>query len=265
MTDSMSVGLVLGAGGTTGSAFIRAALAELQEHTGFRAEVASTIIGTSAGAFTSSALDDMPAGVSADTIDALGQLTNAGAWSSRLADPLAAGARRLGGRLVARLSPTNRPSPGWDVRPAPHHRAARIITARKPWGSRVAHHLAGHADPTAVVLASAAIPFVTPAVRLGDGTHVDGAVWSPTNADLVSVQDHDALVVIAAMVPASGGSFFGRLHRVLLRRELRAWVASGKPVVVVAPTGAERANRKERDEFASAGTAAVIRLLAGAR
>lgn len=137
-----------------------------------------------------------------------------------------------------------------------------MVTVTHRTGTRVVWDLPNATDPDAVVRASAAVPGINRPVEIEGISHVDGAVYSAANVDAVAVADHDAIIVIAPMIPRHGGPIVGRLHRAQLRRELGPWHTEGKPTVVIMPDKAEHEFRRDRHSFEGAGARAVERLVA---
>ncbi|MFN3219066.1 MAG: patatin-like phospholipase family protein [Acidimicrobiales bacterium] len=249
----MRVGLVVGAGGTAGGFFIRAAFGALRDEAGWDPATATSIVGTSAGAINAAHLAADATTGAATGLDGLAALAEAlippGLGSvDRVVSPL----RRIGGRLLALVGPTGRHAPGYDVAAGPFHTGLRVVSVAHRAGTRRVALLRAADDPAAEMYASAAVPGYAAPVEIDGRLHIDGAVHSPTNADLISPDDHDALVVIAAMVPLDGGSVVQRSHRSLLAGELGPWARTTKPVVVIAPTAAELAQRDDHDAFGAA-------------
>ena len=246
----MTVVLVLGAGGSDGGRFIDGALAELAASSGFEATHSSVIVGTSIGAVRAAAVGS--AVRAPTTVTEATRLLAGPRPTSTTADRMARRLRLLLGRAASRLVPANRPPPGWPTPPAPHHRGAMVLSVDLDLARRTLHRLAESADPASAVRASAAVPFVAGPVVLDGRRHGDGALWSPTSADVAAQFDPTLVIVIAPMVPRSGGSLLGRLHRRQLRGELGELPASTSVLVVCPEPGPRRRSRTE-----SAGRAAV--------
>jgi hypothetical protein len=81
--------------------------------------------------------------------------------------------------------------------------------------------------------------------------HVDGAIWSTTNADLVSPEDHDLLIVIAPMASRSGGGLLPRSHRAAVLAEVRSWRRAAKPVVLITPSAHAIERRNDHEAFST--------------
>ncbi len=258
----MRIGLIVGAGGTAGGFFIRGAFAALRDVAGWDPATAMSIVGTSAGAINTAhlAADARP---TTSGLDALGALAAAlGPPALRLDDRLVTPLRRLGGRSLAFAGPAGRHAPGYDVADGPFHPGLCVVSVERRSGQRRVSRLATATDPAAELYASAAVPGFAQPVEIDGGTFIDGAVHSPTNGDLIEPDDHDALIVIAPMVPLAGGSLVQRSHRSLLATELAPWVEAGKPAVVIAPTAAELADRDDHDAFGAAGRSRITDALA---
>ena len=200
------IALVLGAGGVPGGAYIRAAMAELEAITGWVPASATTVVGTSVGALNAARLPlpDMAPMPSA------AQLASLGGLGRRLPPPdssvltsVIARIRLAGGQVAARLAPAGSHPQDYDVAQAPYHPGVMAVSVQRRGGRRRIARLVEATSPEAELYASAAVPgYVSPVVVDGE-EHIDGAVWSSTNADLIGLDDHDGLVVIAPMPPSS--------------------------------------------------------------
>lgn len=265
MTGPPAIGLVLGAGGTPGGAFIRAGLAALAASTGYRPEMSATVIGTSVGALNAARIPAEPSTPPLAVADAVGDLAQRLAPTPRsLLDRLVPAPRQILGRLVGRLAPRGSHAPGYPVASPPYHPGVRVVSCRRSDGARRITPLDRAADPTAELYASAAVPAFAPPVLLDGTEHVDGAVWSTTNADLVGPDDHDVLIVIAPMVPGHGGSLVHRAHRSAMLAEVEPWVRAEKPVLILVPSEDALINRSETDAFAADARRQVQAALDGA-
>jgi NTE family protein len=237
-TSSGGIGLVLGAGGVTGEAFHLGALKALAELTGWDARSADVIVGTSVGSLVAAYLrggfgirdqiacwDDSELTEQGAHLAALmgppGHLPPRPAWR-RPWRPAATGlltrpwGRRIGvlggallpagqadgGPVIVRL-PGLYPGMQWPERPL------RVVAVRMSDGARVVF---GSPDAPTVsvpdaVLASCAIPgHLKPVVLGSPGTgYLDGALHSPTNADLLdNWPGLDHVIVSAPMTTAPG-------------------------------------------------------------
>lgn len=254
--EAGGVSLIVGAGGPTGGPFIWAALAAIEERTGWVPSSATKIVGTSAGAFVAAALPEQTTPVDG-SIESLAGLANGEQFVPTFAVSAVGRIRRAARYPIARLAPTSKERAEYNTPGDPFHRGATAVTVSRS-GQRVEHHLHEVADAQAVVRASAAIPFVNGPIDIDGTLHVDGAVNSPTNADLAGTPE--LIVVIAPMIPASGGSIIDRSHRALLCTELAAPLRRSIPVVAVLPSPQAHSDRRNRDPFEREGRVAVNRL-----
>ena len=287
MATVMTIGLVLGAGGVVGNAYHAGVLAALAEATGWDPRDADLVVGTSAGSHTAATLragltaadhlaraTDLPlspdgAGLVAGAPGRLRLDGDAGLgprlpwqylpeapwllgpallrpgptrWGVVLAGLVPQGrssTREMGDRIRA-VHPDRWPeAPTWVV-------AYRTGDARRAVFGR---DDLGDVDLATAVEASSAVPGRFRPVRLDSGRYLDGAVHSPTNADLVAGLGFDLVVVSSPMSVAEGlldddDSFGARTRRwcaALLARELVPVVERGTAVLVVQPEGEELA------------------------
>lgn len=253
------VALVVGAGGPTGGPFIWSALHALEERTGWAPAMASTIVGTSAGAFVAARMGER-VDADRDAVDRLATLANAQTLRQGLRTRAAGRIRVVAGRLVAAIAPMSRPFAEYTVPEGPYHEGAAAVTVQRRSGRRYRHELREVADPTAVVRASAAIPGLNQPVEVNGVPHVDGAVHSANNVDLIDTDAHRVVVVVSPMIPATGGSLVSRFHRAQLRKELEPWTRDGRSAVVIMPSEAAHAERRDRERYEPEGARAVERL-----
>jgi NTE family protein len=273
-----SVALVLGAGGAVGAAYHAGVIAALHDAIGWDARDADLIVGTSAGSGIAASLRAglAPADHLARATD--GELSPEGA---ALLDPLATDLD-LGGRgawlplpasprlAAASVLRRGRPRPGlalagllprgtvdsgligdtvralhrdpWPV--APTWLCAVDLTS----GRRVVFGRDDiDADIGEAVQASSAVPSLFRPVKVGGAHYVDGAVHSPTSADLVAGLGYDLAVVVSPMtgVPSalnrSVRAPARAYHARLLRDEVAAVRDRGTRVVTIQPTAADLA------------------------
>jgi NTE family protein len=263
------VGLVLGGGGLTGTAFHAGVIAGLGEFAGWDARTAEVLVGTSAGS-TSAAL--LRAGL--PPADFIARMAGA---------PMSAEGERVLGSLGPLRQPNRRERPArrpaapgllpsivrrpWRYRPGiaaaallPEGTLAVdagvswigdlfdrwpdqfmwICTVRLDDGARVVFGRDATGSVRDAVTASCAIPgYFTPVVIDGH-RHVDGGMWSIHNLDLVAGLDLDLVVVSAPMSTADPfATERGTLMRLPVRRRLDRQAEqvrrSGTPVVVLQP------------------------------
>ncbi|MCU1457571.1 MAG: putative esterase of the alpha-beta hydrolase superfamily [Actinomycetia bacterium] len=271
MTDTPRVGLVLGAGGITGQAFHSGFLAGLADATGWDARDASVVVGTSAGSWVATYLrfgisgPDLAAAYADEPMTPEGKAL-ADRQNPDPSPPLPEGGRlrlgvpsipsllgaarapcdfRLIAVLAAALTPGPMPTTGWaeslhgltgDAWP---DRPLWIPALRRRDARRVVF---GRDDRTpsvaAAVAASSAVPgYCEPAVI--DGVeYIDGAAYSPTNADLLR-DTPEKLDLAIVSSPMSASEWTGASERALhsLRLALETWALrrAGIPTVVFAP------------------------------
>jgi len=287
------IGLVLGAGGLTGTAFHAGVIAGLARFAGWDARTSEVVVGTSAGS-TSAAL--LRAGLPpADFVARM-----AGAPTS------AEGRRVLGGLGPLRQPPRQEPAahrpaaPGLIpsmIRRPWRYRAGIAAAALLPAGTvamdagvswigdlfvkwpeqptwicavrlddgvRMVFGRDAKASMREAVMASCAIPGYYAPVIIDGHRHVDGGMWSAHNLDLVAALGLDAVVVSAPMSTANSlAAERSTLVRLPVRRQLDLEVArvrrSGTPVVVIHPDGRLRnvmgANPMSLDRRAPIATA----------
>ncbi|WP_256913936.1 patatin-like phospholipase family protein [Streptomyces hilarionis] len=272
-----SRGLVLGCGGTLGTAWTVAALHSIRQATAWDPRDADVLVGTSAGAELAALLG---AGVDVGELLAA-QLATASArpdLARHFAHPprrtpprpaLMLSAPRLSAHALTRavpaltglsgLLPRGRgdaawlaaladrlaPDGGWVSHPATWLAATDLDTGRRT--------LFGHPDAPKAALrdalrASWAIPGWFPPVRVDGRLYADGGISSPTSADLLADRGLDEVYIVAPMSTAAPGrrSGLGRAEAVLrrvmtgiLNAECAALRAAGTRVIRVEPTAAD--------------------------
>ena len=263
------IGLVLGGGGLTGTAFHAGVVAGLAEFADWDARSAEVIVGTSAGS-TSAALlrAGLPpadfvarmagAPMSAEgehVLGSLGPLRQPQRQERPARRPAAPGllpsiARRpwryRPGIAAAALLPEGNlavdAGVSWigDLFEAWPEQPTWICTVRLDDGVRVVFGRDATASVRDAVTASCAIPgYFTPVVIDGH-RHVDGGMWSIHNLDLVAGLGLDLVVVSAPMstadpLAAERGTLLRLPVRRRLDREAEQVRRSGTPVIVVQP------------------------------
>ena len=239
--------------------WIRGVFEGLAETTGFRPQHASVLIGTSIGAIAAAGIGPFtpPEPSVVDSLRTAHAPLDAGGVTSR---GLAA-VRMIGGRGMALVSRAGEPDPlTWVEKIEPQTRAQVCSMRRFPPTRRVAA-VATAPDPVREIAASAAVPFGAQRVELDGSAHIDGAVWSVTNADLAVPTDLDVLVVIAPLVTLDGGTIVSALGRHQLAAELRPWHDAGKPALVFSPTAAQYRKRQQRPQHRADGKTAALNAL----
>ncbi len=268
----MRTAVVLGAGGLTGHAFHVGTLRALEQHTGFDARDADVLVGTSAGSYVAASLAaglsaaDQAASLTGEPLSAAGRALRArvGTLPPLSAPPfrrgpldpwaLVSAARRphrlRTGALVAGLLPAGRTSSSDLQRGAGALHGAtwpgrdlRICAVRVRDGKRVVFGTPGApaVDVGTAVSASCAIPAYYRPVRIEGRDHVDGAMHSPTNADVLVGDDVDLVVVLS---PMTAGPRHGARADLAVRlavgrylaREVHRLRRTGAQVVVLQPS-----------------------------
>ena len=263
------VGLVLGAGGLTGTAFHAGVLTALAEDVGWDAREAEVVVGTSAGS-TSAALvragfppaDYLPR-VLGRPLSAEGEAILGGL--PPLVDPQPGAGRRRGPaspdllRAVARrpwqyrpgvvlaglLPPGDRPvdQTGGVLRPlfdAWPQRRLWVCAVRLTDGARVVFGRDAGASVADAVSASCAVPGYFEPVEIGGHLYVDGGVYSLTSLDLVGGLGLDLVVVSAPLgttdwVATDPGNAVRVPARAQLEREAAGVRRRGTRVLLVQP------------------------------
>ena len=229
------VGLVLGAGGVLGGAWLAGALAALTEATAWDPATADVVVGTSAGSMIGALLASgvppwfMVAHSAGDTfpglLDATGRPTDeadrsaGGTLVRKKGMPdlrphsLGLGVRALRnprshrfGAAAAAFAPrgvmSTRPLRETVQRVAPSgwsaHPALWIVATDTATGRRVVFGRddAPKAELSEAVAASCAVPAIYRPVRIGDRVYVDGGAWSPSNLDSVARAELDLVVCL---------------------------------------------------------------------
>lgn len=241
-------GVVFGAGGVLGFAWMVGALKALTDTSGFDPRSAEVLIGTSAGSVMAALLGG---GVDTDTMlrhqrgivvegdprieydyerdaGALPPLPRPGIGSRGLLLRIARHPRRFPPlAVIASLAPSGRATlapvgsmvsslvgtDGWVPHPATWVVAMDYDTGRRvPFGRPGAPP----ATLSEAVMASCAIPGWYAPVSIGGHRYVDGGTCSPTSLDLLADRDLDEAIVLAPMASFSydePASVFGRLER----------------------------------------------------
>jgi predicted acylesterase/phospholipase RssA len=154
---------------------------------------------------------------------------------------------------MAMLSRPGGPDPMTWVETIHPDTRARVCSVRRFPPTRRVSRLASAADPTREIAASAAIPFGAQPVEIDDALHVDGAVWSVTNADLVEPGEVEVAIVIAPLVTTDGGTLVSSLGRHQLMAELAPLARAGVPTLVFAPSSAQYRHRQDRPRHRADG------------
>lgn len=269
-------GLVLGAGGTVGQAYEAGVLAALEHDLGWDARTADVIAGTSAGAVNAALLRlDVPAHdlaawavnapLSTDSAPLHGWLRRARAtlpplslhhWLGRWRLPAPAMLKTILRRpwalrpsvVASAMMPagevdlTERADALHEVIADGWPGGLRIVATRREDGARVVFGRGDAPDaplPEAVS-ASCAIPGYAAPLEIGGVEYLDGGVYSPTNADVLSDEGCDLVLALAPMSAAGGlaQTWDAPLRYMIhleLERELATLVEAGATVVRFEP------------------------------
>lgn len=265
------VGLVLGAGGITGIAWLAGAIRALEAHTGWEASSVDILAGTSAGAVVATVLaadhdpcDLLVYGEQPDALNAAIARARRGCAPEPRTLPLPVSLRLgVSGLLnpdIRRLSgflPTGVVS-GDEIRGLTHE-AASIgwPTHCELWLNACDAVSGGHVTfgrrgtpevPLAdAVVASCAVPGYYRPVSIGGGRFVDGGVRSLTNADLLAGERCDIVIVMSPFSSTQRGplldtALFGlprRAAAIQTAREIALLREAGSQVVCIQPTSAD--------------------------
>jgi NTE family protein len=248
----MRIGLVLGGGGVVGASWMVGALQALDEVAGFRAETATRVLGTSAGALVG-ALG--AAGVSPDEMGqyASGTASHivgsaAGPYSFSLwPPPLAFGSPRMAAAMlrqqrdrsvsallmgllprgIVNTEPISRlvervVGAAWPSSPT-----LRVVACDYGSGQRVTFG-SRHAPSSSVgaaVAASCAIPAFFRPVQIGEHSYIDGGIHSHSNLDLIAGEELDLVICLSPMSSRASGPSSTMLERIAAARRRRAGAA----------------------------------------
>ncbi|WP_425246170.1 patatin-like phospholipase family protein [Streptomyces sp. NEAU-NA10] len=272
-----SRGLVLGCGGTLGTAWMIGALHSLQQAVSWDLRSADVLVGTSAGAEVAAMLgagigvsELLAAQIAAE--DARPELARHFAHPPRRTPPRPAlllgsprlARRALGGGVPALtglsgLLPRGRGDAAWLAALADHlapdgawvpHPATWLVATDLETGRR---RLLGHPEAPEAALrdalrASWAIPGWFPPVRIDGRLYADGGISSPTSADLLVPRGLDEVYVVAPMSSVAPGRRSGpgraeaALRRVMTRTlnaECAVLRGAGTRVIRIEPTAAD--------------------------
>ncbi len=202
--------LVLGAGGTLGTAWTQGLLAGIEDAAGLDFRRVESFIGTSVGSFVAASLAGgrrptrpgarkrarpLPAPPRTGAMRILDETAKvAAALAAPWATP-ALGISRPGGRLLRAAALRVLPAGGRDhddLQEIVHRRGAqwdgrlRVCAVDRRSGHRVVFGAPGapRATVAEAVAASCTVPWIHQPVRIGGREYVDGGVWSVTNLDV---------------------------------------------------------------------------------
>jgi NTE family protein len=264
--------LVLGGGGRQGDAWMTGLLAGLEDAAGIDFRACEYFVGTSAGAIVGAklavgrALRRPASGVvsaASGVIGAASGVVGAASgerpplpnWAANSAMAIAAPFARIGLRVASKPAEMVRAAAlgvlAAQDGEAPDFHAAfppsvarfdgrlRVVAVERRSGKRVVFGAPGApaAEVAEALTASCALPLVFPPATVGGREYVDGAVWSPTNAD-VAPATRDARVLILSTMASLHGPFIAPVRAASLASvlvEASALKARGSRVEIITP------------------------------
>lgn len=248
----MRVGLVLGGGGVVGASWMVGALQALEEQVGFRAQDATRILGTSAGALVGAlgaagvSSRDMADYASGSKGHIVGEA--AGPYSFSLwPPPLGFGSARMAAAMLRQQRDRSLGAllmgllPRGVVNTDPIHKlvdrvagatwpdspSLRVVACNYASGQRVTFGSAW-APVTSVgaaVAASCAVPAFFRPVQIGDQTYIDGGIHSHSNLDLIAGEELDLVICLSPMSSSASTTATTMLERIAAARRRRAAAA----------------------------------------
>jgi NTE family protein len=247
--------LVLGGGGRQGDAWMTGLLAGLEDAHGISFADCDYLVGTSAGSIVAAKLASgrsLKRPLSSAAAAASGRRSPSPSWPASSAMAIAAPFAQLGLRLGAR--------PGQLVRGAALARMPvsandrldfdgafseqfdgrlRVVAVDRRSGSRVVFGAPGAPEATVAqaLRASCALPLVFAPAVIGGREYVDGAIWSPTNADASPVSRGAHVLIVATMASIHGpwNAALRAASRAAMLIEASALKARGSHVRMIAP------------------------------
>jgi len=262
----MRVGLVLGGGGVVGASWMVGALQALDEVAGFRAESATRVLGTSAGALVGSLgaagvspeeMGQYASGTASHIVGAAAGPYGFSLWppplgfgSPRMAAAMlgqqrdrSVGALLMGllPRGIVNTEPINRlvdrvVGVAWPASPT-----LRVVACDYASGQRVTFG-SRHAPSSTVgaaVAASCAIPAFFRPVRIAGRSYIDGGIHSHSNLDLIADEELDLVICLSPMSSRASTSASTILERVAAARRRRAAAALSSEAQTLSASGTE--------------------------
>ncbi|MGH2863199.1 MAG: patatin-like phospholipase family protein [Solirubrobacteraceae bacterium] len=250
--------LVLGGGGRQGDAWMTGLLAALEDTHGFDLHDCEYFIGTSAGSIVAAKLACgwlLKRPVSGGVGAASGGQSPLPNWAADCAMAIAAPFAQLGlalgkspgellrgaalGLLPRSANDTLDFQGAFSEDGARFDGRLRIVAVERRIGRRVVFGAPGapHATVAQALAASCALPLIFPPAVIAGREYVDGAIWSPTNAD-VAPAGRDARVLILATMASLHGPWNAPLRaacRATMLVEAAALKARGARVHIVTP------------------------------
>jgi NTE family protein len=262
----MRVGLVLGGGGVVGASWMVGALQALEEEAGFRADSATRVLGTSAGALVGAlgAAGVSPAEMGQFASGTASQLVGgaAGPYSLSLwPPPLGFGSARMAAAMLRRQRDRSVGAlvmgllPRGVIKTDPIHRlvervvgaswptspALRVVACDYASGQRVTFgsRRAPSSSVGEAVAASCAIPAFFQPVRIGERSYIDGGIHSHSNLDLIADEDLDLVICLSPMSSRASTAGSTMLDRIAAARRRRAAAALLAEAATLSRSGTE--------------------------
>ena len=257
--DPVNWGLALGGGGPVGLAWEIGVLAALAEGEGPGPETSATIVGTSAGSMLGAwlrlgrTLPDLEAVILAGaklpgrplpltTDDERRLYAEALRLWARPATMTAEQARAVGevAARVTRPDPERLASFETEFGTAWPEGGLIVTSCRIHTGERVGWTASSGQPLHLAVAASCTVPGQSPPLEIAGSRHVDGGVWSSTNADLLAGCGVDGALVLSPMAGAMG---LGRAQAARLEAECETLGALGVETLSVDPGDAFKSGK----------------------
>jgi NTE family protein len=256
--DTLPDILVLGGGGRQADAWLTGLLAGLEDGSDLTLARCDYFVGTSAGALVAARLAGgvelrRPSGVDGGAPAEQSPLPD---WMASSATAIAAPFAHIGLRLgtlpgellragAMRLLPAAPGDEPLDFRGKFRGRRnrfdgrLRVVAVERRSGRRVTFGAPGAPNATVAeaVAASCSVPVMFAPTLIGEVEYVDGALWSPSNADVAPV-DRDAQVLLVSPMASLHGPFNAAVRavsRTAANLEAAALTARGASVRVITP------------------------------
>lgn len=250
--------LVLGGGGRQGDAWLTGVLAGLEDQRGFDLRRCDYFVGTSAGAMVAARLATGVAlrrpSFSRDG-SAPGEQSPVPNWLANSATAIAAPFANIGLRVATlpgevlragalRLVPASSTeeldfSREFSAEATRFDGRLRVVAVERGSGRRVVFGAPGApiASVAEAVSASCSVPMVFTPTVIDGVEYVDGALWSPTNADVAPARRDAQVLVVSPMAGVYGpfNAAVRALSRAAAHLEAAALTARGARVRIVTP------------------------------